>query len=111
MEMIESQTKDGFVNCIKFVERKNQPDWIQIKNLDGCNSKVGLQGGLQVISLNKDRCLGKSTVAHELIHALGFGHEQSRPDRNDYIQVYLDNIGLFDLLIIFKKIKSLSFYR
>ncbi len=44
--MIVSLSKEGFVNCIKYVERTNQPDWIQIKNLDGFNSKVGLQGGL-----------------------------------------------------------------
>ena len=32
-------------------------------------------------------CMYKSTVQHEFLHALGFFHEQSRPDRDKFLQV------------------------
>lgn len=37
-------------------------------------------------------CDTKAVVQHELLHALGFYHEQSRSDRDDYVQIWWDQI-------------------
>ena len=34
------------------------------------------------------------TIVHELVHTLGFVHEHTRPDRDDFISVNMDNIQL-----------------
>ena len=63
-----------------------------------CWSHIGKQGGAQKVSLGRRRngypnyCKSKGVVIHELGHAVGFWHEQSRPDRNDYIIIEWDNI-------------------
>jgi hypothetical protein len=48
--------------------------------------------GAQIMSLRISGCLVKAVIAHEFMHALGFWHEQSRADRDDYIEVIEDNI-------------------
>ncbi|EDO36123.1 predicted protein, partial [Nematostella vectensis] len=61
-----------------------------------CWSHVGfvttkLQPGPQSLSLGAG-CSQKVVIMHELMHALGFWHEQSRPDRNQYVEVMWENI-------------------
>jgi len=46
----------------------------------------------QVINLEAGRCMNKATIMHEAIHSLGFNHEQTRTDRDKYINIYWRNI-------------------
>lgn len=57
-----------------------------------CWSFVGRRGGKQVVSLARRGCLYHGTVQHELLHALGFNHEQTRSDRDNHIRVLLQNV-------------------
>ena len=58
----------------------------------GCWSYLGMIGGPQTVNLGGKFCRELSTVEHELMHAIGFWHEQSRYDRDEYVKVFYENI-------------------
>ncbi|XP_072312711.1 high choriolytic enzyme 1-like [Eucyclogobius newberryi] len=78
--------------CIRFVPHQNNNDYISIENQSGCFSSLGRQGGRQVLSLNKWGCVHHGIVQHEFNHALGFQHEQTRSDRDQYVDINWNNI-------------------
>ena len=80
---------------IRFVERTNAnasqyPNYIRFVTSTGCASYVGMQGGAQRLFLSP-RCSLGNTI-HEIGHALGLWHEQSRNDRDEYVDVHFENI-------------------
>uniref|UniRef100_A0A4W6G1Z5 Metalloendopeptidase n=2 Tax=Lates calcarifer TaxID=8187 RepID=A0A4W6G1Z5_LATCA len=78
--------------CIRFVPRQNEYDYISIENRGGCFSALGREGGRQVLSLNRQGCLYHGIIQHEINHALGFQHEQTRSDRDYYVKINWENI-------------------
>ena len=75
---------------ILFVDHSGQTDHITFRPSTGCSSHVGRQRGEQFVNLGP-HCTTGNTI-HEIGHALGLWHEQSRADRDAYIEVRLENV-------------------
>ncbi|KAM3876217.1 LOW QUALITY PROTEIN: meprin A subunit beta-like [Diretmus argenteus] len=78
--------------CINFTRWTREENYISVYKGSGCKSPVGnLREGRQRLSIGED-CDHLGTVEHELLHALGFWHEQSRADRDDYVNIMWDRV-------------------
>nr|XP_021385435.1 meprin A subunit alpha [Lonchura striata domestica] len=78
-------------SCIDFKPYEGERTYIFFRKQDGCWSMVGdLQTG-QNLSIGSG-CDYRAIVEHEILHALGFYHEQSRMDRDDYVNIWWDEI-------------------
>ncbi|XP_017009059.2 hatching enzyme 1.2 [Drosophila takahashii] len=80
--------------CVRFKPRTTEKDYISIgSGKSGCWSSIGRLGGRQEVNLQSPNCLRTyGTPIHELMHALGFFHEQNRHERDSYVRVMSDNI-------------------
>ncbi|KAM4736561.1 meprin A subunit beta-like [Anableps anableps] len=79
-------------SCIDFKPRDSEDYYLNIVKLDGCRSNVGRQfiNG-QNLSIGP-KCAFIGIVEHEILHALGFYHEQSRYDRDNHVRIISNNI-------------------
>ena len=79
--------------CVRFVlDRENNDDHVYFTSDDGsCFSSIGRLGGRQYTNLPPRCILG--LILHELGHVIGFWHEQSRPDRDNYIILHGENFA------------------
>nr|XP_044630474.1 meprin A subunit beta isoform X2 [Equus asinus] len=78
--------------CIDFKPWAGEANYIAVIKDSGCWSYVGNRRvGRQELSIGEN-CDRIATVQHEFLHALGFWHEQSRSDRDDYVSIIWDRI-------------------
>ncbi|KAF6018342.1 ASTL [Bugula neritina] len=92
MSLIEDATSVNGEKCVQFVPRKTQANYVQLSMKRQCWSDLGRVGnGRQTVSLGRN-CYTHGTVMHELLHTLGFYHEQSRADRDFYVDIHRENI-------------------
>jgi hypothetical protein len=84
-----------FSGFIQLNPRGTEPDYVNfdfdMNNHTGtCEAIVGRAGGEQQVGGSVDCNVG--TLLHELGHTVGLWHEQSRPDRDTYVNVLYQNI-------------------
>jgi hypothetical protein len=76
---------------VHFVALTDQADAIVFEEKPGtCKSYVGKLGGLQPIWIGAE--CSPVDIAHEIMHVLGFIHEQNRVDRDNFIEIVWENI-------------------
>lgn len=68
--------------------------FVQSHPAEGCYSYVGMLQGRpsQRLQLQDPGCESIGTALHELGHAVGMAHEQSRPDRDKHVRINWGNI-------------------
>lgn len=87
MKAIEKET------CVRFRRRKlRDENYVRFISEPGCWSGVGRVGGEQKVSIGVG-CERVGIAIHEISHALGFWHEQARPDRDEYVKIIEENIS------------------
>jgi len=80
------------MTCIKFVPWTNQrKHYVYINaDADGCSSPLGMQSSYNNVNFGPDCSWGN--LCHEFMHSLGFFHEHTRTDRDQYVTIHWDNI-------------------
>lgn len=102
MEIFRKET------CIRFIHKSYQSQFVEFKKSkdNGCSASIGYRpkedSPAEVYFT--EECLRRTgVIQHELLHVLGLWHEQSRSDRDDYVEILWENIlpGLWCIFDIY----------
>jgi hypothetical protein len=75
---------------VRFKARTNEGDFVTFRPSSGCSANVGKRGGEQFVNLGSGCTTGNAI--HEIGHSAGLWHEQSRRDRNSFVNINFPNI-------------------
>jgi len=89
--------------CLKFVPRSNERSYISFHVGRGCSSPVGYRYGRRNDISLAGNCQQVGTTMHEIGHSIGLYHEQSRPDRDSYVRILLNNVYPSNMRFNFNK--------
>jgi hypothetical protein len=80
------------LKCVKRSQAvaMNDRDYVYVVDGDRDASYIGRRGGKQLLSILIWN--NPNIISHEIKHALGWGHEQQHPDRDQYVDILFDNI-------------------
>ncbi|WP_206367873.1 M12 family metallopeptidase [Sphingobacterium chungjuense] len=76
---------------VRFVERTTEPEYINFVYSNVNSSPLGWSRG-RVNQINIFNITFPAIIAHEIMHSMAIMHEQTRPDRDSYIHVYIDRV-------------------
>lgn len=90
MEVFHNET------CIQFIPKTNQTiEHIRFVKTNACGANIGYRRNQQIpldVSYSQYCLKIKGAIQHELFHVVGLLHEQSRPDRDEHVRIYWENI-------------------
>ncbi|XP_076242211.1 seminal metalloprotease 1 [Calliopsis andreniformis] len=95
IQLIKNAMKEYHENtCLRFRRyEKTDSDYITIEGKrSGCWSLVGRHNQGQVINLQNPGCIQHGVIVHEFMHALGFYHQQSAANRDQWVTINWNNI-------------------
>ena len=91
--------------CLRFVERSNEKVYLKFQRAASECTASGTgrptSNGPVTIKVSPGNC-DAAEMLHMIGHAVGMVHESNRPDRDDYVDIFLDNVNS-NAKVYFKK--------